>query len=97
MKGRLGCEGWGGCAVVLSRFSHVRLLLTPWIVACQAPLSTGFSRQEHWSGLPFPTSGDLLNPGMEPMSLTSLVSAVEFFTTWEAPVRGGGGREFVHN
>ena len=84
MKGRLGCEGWGGGAVALSCFSHVRLLVTPWIVARQAPLSTGFSRQEHWSGLPFPTPGDLLNPGMEPTSLTSLVLAVECFTTWEA-------------
>ena len=36
--------------------------------ACQAPLSMGFSRQEYWSGLPFPSPGDLLNPGMEPRS-----------------------------
>ena len=35
--------------------SHVRLLVTPWTVACQAPLSMEFSRQEHWSGLPFPS------------------------------------------
>ena len=90
-------RGVGGCAVVLSRFSRVRFLVAPWIVACQAPLSTGFSRQEHWSGLPFPTPEDLLNPGMEPTSLTSLVLAVEFFTTWEGPVRGGGGGEFVHS
>ena len=41
---------------------------TPWTVAHQAPLSMGFSRQEYWSGLPFPTPGDLPNPGMEPMS-----------------------------
>ena len=39
---------------VLSRFSHVQLLVTPWTVACQAPLSRGFSRQEHWRGLPCP-------------------------------------------
>ena len=39
---------------LLSHFSHVRLFATPWIVACQAPLSVGFPRQENWSGLPFP-------------------------------------------
>ena len=41
-------------------------LETPWTVACQAPLSMGFSRQEYWSGLPFPPPGDLPNPGTEP-------------------------------
>ena len=40
----------------------------PWTVAHQAPLSMGFSRQEYWSGLPFPSPGDLPNPGMEPVS-----------------------------
>ena len=43
-------------------------LVTPWTVACQAPLSTGFSRQEFWSGLPFPFPGNLLDPGIEPCS-----------------------------
>ena len=43
-------------------------LVTPWTVACQASLSMGFSRQEYWSGLPFPSSGDLPNPGIEPGS-----------------------------
>ena len=43
-------------------------LATPWTVACQAPLSMGFSRQEYWSGLPFPSPGDLPNPGIEPGS-----------------------------
>ena len=43
-------------------------LLTPWTVACQAPLSMGFSRQEYWSGLPFPSLGDLPDPGIEPVS-----------------------------
>ena len=42
--------------------------MTPWTVACQAPLSMGFSRQEHWNGLPFPFPGDLPNPGIEPGS-----------------------------
>ena len=40
--------------------------MTPWTVACQAPLSIGFSRQEYWSGLPFPSLGDLPDPGIEP-------------------------------
>ena len=40
--------------------------VTQWTVAYQAPLSMGFSRQEYWSGLPFPSPGDLLDPGMEP-------------------------------
>ena len=43
-----------------------RSLATPWTVACQAPLSTGFPRQEYWSGLPFPSPGDPPNPGLEP-------------------------------
>ena len=41
-------------------------LATPWTVACQAPLSMGFSRQEYYSGLPFPSPGDLPNPGIKP-------------------------------
>ena len=48
--------------------SRVRLFVTPWTVACQAPLSMGFSRQEYWSGLPFPSPEDLPNPGTEPAS-----------------------------
>ena len=47
----------------------------------QAPPSLGFSRQEHWSGLPFPPPGDLLDPRIEPLSLVSPASAGEFFTT----------------
>ena len=43
-------------------------LVTPWTVACQAPLSMGFSRQEYWSGLPFPSPGDLPDPGVKPGS-----------------------------
>ena len=44
--------------------------MTPWTVACQAPLSMAFSRQEYWSGLPFPSPGDLSDPGIEPGSPT---------------------------
>ena len=47
---------------------RVRLFATPWTVAHQAPLSKGFSRQESWSGLPFPSPGDLPGPGIEPRS-----------------------------
>ena len=61
--------------------SHVRIFATLWMVAGQAPLSVGFFRQEHWSGLPFPPPGDLPHPGMEPMSLMSPASAGRFFTT----------------
>ena len=43
-------------------------LVTPWTVVCQDPLSMGFSGQEYWSGLPFPSPGDLPNPGIEPRS-----------------------------
>ena len=45
--------------------SHVRLFVTPWTVAYQASPSMGFSRQEYWSGLPFPSPGDLPDPGIE--------------------------------
>ena len=57
------------CAQVLS-------LATPWTVAHQAPPSLGFSRQEHWSGLPFPSPGDLANPGIEPRSPASQADAL---------------------
>ena len=56
---------------VLSRFSHIQLCVTPWTVACQAPLSMGLSRQGYWSGLLCPPSGDLPAPEMELVSLTS--------------------------
>ena len=60
---------------------RVRLSAAPWTVARQAPLSMGFSRQEHWSGLPRPPPGDLPNPGVEPLVLISPALAGEFFTT----------------
>ena len=53
---------------VLSCFSRVRCYVSLWIVARQAPLSMGVSRQEYWSGLPFPSSGDLPNEGIEARS-----------------------------
>ena len=54
--------------VVVESLSHVRIFATPGSVACQAPLSMGFPRQEYWSGLPFPPQGDLLSPRIEPAS-----------------------------
>ena len=62
-------------------FSSVPCFVTPWTVARQAPLSMGFSRQEYWSGLPFPPPGDLPDPGAEPASLKSPALAGGFFTT----------------
>ena len=56
--------------------SHVRLFATPWTVAHQAPPSVGFSRQEYWSGLPFPSPGDLPDPGIEPGSPTLWADAL---------------------
>ena len=57
---------------MLSRFSCVRLFAALWTVACQTPLSMGFSRQEYWSGLPCPPPRDLLNPGLNPHLLRLL-------------------------
>ena len=75
----------GMCECMLS---PVQLLTTPWTAAHQAPLSMGFSRQEYWSGLPFPPPGDLPDPGIEPASLMSSAFTGKFFNTsaiWEAP------------
>ena len=56
--------------------SRVRLFATPWTVAYQAPQSMEFSRRDYWSGLPFPSSGDLPNPGIEPGSPTLQADAL---------------------
>ena len=56
--------------------SRVQLLATSWTIAYQAPPYLGFSRQEYWSGLPFPSPGDLPNPGIEPRSPVSQADAV---------------------
>ena len=58
--------------------THVQLFVTPWAAACQAPLSMGLSRQEHWNGLPFPLPGHPPNPGIKPVSPAL---AGRFFTT----------------
>ena len=73
----------GGCVQSLS---HVLLFVTPWTVACQAPLSMSFCRKEYWSGLSFPSPGDLPDPGIKSTPLVSPALAVRFFTTsarWE--------------
>ena len=67
--------------------SRVQLFVIPWTVACQAPLSMGFSRQEYWHGLPLPSPGDLPDPGIKPTSFYVSHVAGRFFTTgttWEA-------------
>ena len=72
---------------MLSRFSHILLFATLRIVAHQAPRSMGFARQEHWSGLPYPSPGNPPDSEIEPVSLISLALAGGFFTTsatWEA-------------
>ena len=71
---------WGACAHAHSLY-RVQLFAIPWTVARHSPLSMGFSRQEYWSGLPFPPPGDLLNPEIESMSLISPALAGGFFTT----------------
>ena len=79
------CPHLKGC----QSLNHVPV--TPWTVAHQAPWSRGFSRQEYWSGLPFPTPGDLLNTGVKPESLSSPALARGFFTTnttWESESKG---------
>ena len=56
-------------------------ICNPWSIACQDPLSLEFSSQEYWSGLPFPSPGDLPDPGIKPTSLVSPALASGFFTT----------------
>ena len=76
--------------LVLNRFSHVLLFVSPQTLARQVSLSMGFSRQDYWSGLPFPSPGDLPNPEIKPTSLLSPAWAGRFFTaspTWEAPIK----------
>ena len=59
------------CVWVISLFSHVWLFATLWTTTCKVSLSIGFSSHENWSGLSCPPPGDLPNPGIKPMSLTS--------------------------
>ena len=61
--------------------SHVRLFATPWTVACQVPLSRGFSRREYWSGLPCPSPEDLHDPGIKPWSPALQADSLPFLVT----------------
>ena len=77
--------------VKVKSLNRVRLFATLWTyVAYQASLSMGFSRQEYWSGLPFPSPGDLPNPGIEPVSPTSEADAL----TSEPPGKSYSNLEF---
>ena len=81
-----GKELWEGvcvyvCVCVCAKSLMCLTFATPWTVAHQASLSMEFSRQEYWSGLPFPPPGYLPNPGMEPASLAFRALAGRFFTT----------------
>ena len=60
----------------MKSLSRLRIFVTPWTVAYHAPPSMGFSRQEYWSELPFPSSGDLPDPGIEPRSPTFQADAL---------------------
>ena len=63
--------------------SRVQLFAIPWTVACQAPLSMGFSTQEYWSGVPFPSPGDPPDPGIEPGSPTLQADALPSELPWK--------------
>ena len=79
-------------ACVLSPFSCVRLFVTLWTVALQAPLSMGFTRQEYCSGLPFPSSGDLPDPGIKPglvKNPPAIQETLVQFLGWEDPLEKG--------
>ena len=74
-------EYYNECTLIHSILSRVWLFETLWTVVRQAPLSMGFPRQEFWSVLPFPSPGDLPNPGNKPASLVSPALAGRFYTT----------------
>ena len=78
------CQTWASpmCACTHAQsFSCVQLFMASWTMAHQAPLSLAFPRQEHWPGLPFPSPGDLPDPGIKPSSLAPSALAAEFSST----------------
>ena len=78
---------WAFDSIIQGAYSVVSDSVTPGTVACQVFLSLAFSRQEYWSGLPYPPPGDLPDPGIKPVSLKSSALVGGFFTTsttWEA-------------
>ena len=68
--------------VKVKSVSRVQLFATPWAVALQTPLSTEFSRQEYWSVLPFPSPGDLPDPGIKPRSPALQADALTSEPPW---------------
>ena len=74
--------------VKVKLLSHVQLFVTPWAVAYEVPPFMGFSRQEYWSGLPFPSPGDLSDPGIEPRSSTSDADSIP--ESGRSPGEGNG-------
>ena len=80
-------------------FSCVWLFVTLWTVAHEASMSMGFSRQEYWSGSPFPPPGDLLDLRIKPASLLPFALSGEFFTTstiWEASQKLANHLKLIH-
>ena len=76
-------RGHSGICVCVQSLSRVRLFCNPMeYIACQAPLSMGFSRQEHWSGLPFPSPGHLSDPGIEPGTSSALQADSLLLSHW---------------
>ena len=80
--------------IVVLSLNHVQPFVIPWMIACQAPLSMGFSRQKYWSWLPFPSPEDLSDRGIKPTSLTSPTLQADSLlfeppgkplTTWQVP------------
>ena len=69
------------CGLCAQLFSCIQLFAATWTVVCQVPLPMELSKQEYWSGLLFPTSGHLSDPGIKPMSLVSPALAGGFLTT----------------
>ena len=78
------------CCAVLRHSVMSDSLWPPWIVACQSPLSMGFSRQEYWSRLPYPSPGDLPNPRIEPRSPALQADSLLFELPGKAKNTGGG-------
>ena len=74
--------------VCVCALSCVRLFVTTWTVACQAPLFLGLSRQEYWRGLPFPSPEDLPDPGIKPVSPMSPALQADSFllSHWRSPI-----------
>ena len=85
----------GALKVKVKVLSCVRLFETPWTVAYRAPPSMGFSRQDYWSGLPFPSPGDLPNPGIEPRSPALQTGALPSEPPWKPPKKSP--QELVKN